>query len=25
MIWHGIFVERRITPEIPATVYPVAL
>jgi asparagine synthase (glutamine-hydrolysing) len=25
MIWHGIFVERRITPEIPATVYPVSL
>ena len=24
-IWHAIFVERRITPEIPATVYPVAL
>jgi asparagine synthase (glutamine-hydrolysing) len=25
MVWHGIFVERRITPEIPATVYPVSL
>jgi asparagine synthase (glutamine-hydrolysing) len=25
MIWHGIFVEERITPEIPATVYPVSL
>jgi asparagine synthase (glutamine-hydrolysing) len=25
MIWHGIFVERSITPEIPATVYPVSL
>ena len=25
MIWHGVFVERRITPEIPATVYPVSL
>ena len=25
LIWHGIFVERRITPEIPATVYPVSL
>ncbi len=25
MIWHGIFVERRITPDIPATVYPVSL
>jgi asparagine synthase (glutamine-hydrolysing) len=23
MIWHGIFVEERIKPEIPATVYPV--
>ena len=22
MIWHGIFVERRITPEIPATGLP---
>ncbi|HEV7656897.1 MAG TPA: asparagine synthase (glutamine-hydrolyzing) [Mycobacteriales bacterium] len=25
MIWHGIFVERRIAPEVPATVYPVSL
>jgi asparagine synthase (glutamine-hydrolysing) len=25
MIWHGIFVEERISPEIPATVYPVRL
>ncbi|HST67179.1 MAG TPA: asparagine synthase (glutamine-hydrolyzing), partial [Mycobacteriales bacterium] len=25
MLWHGIFVERRIAPEIPATVYPVSL
>lgn len=25
MVWHGIFVEGRITPEIPATVYPVRL
>ena len=25
MIWHGIFVEERIKPEIPATVYPVSL
>jgi asparagine synthase (glutamine-hydrolysing) len=25
MLWHGIFVEERITPEIPATVYPVSL
>jgi asparagine synthase (glutamine-hydrolysing) len=25
MIWHGIFVEDRIKPEIPATVYPVRL
>src|SRR4051812_12876662 len=25
MIWHGIFVERRITPAVPATVYPVSL
>jgi asparagine synthase (glutamine-hydrolysing) len=25
MIWHGIFVEDRIRPEIPATVYPVSL
>ncbi|CAN5384745.1 asparagine synthase (glutamine-hydrolyzing) [soil metagenome] len=25
MLWHGIFVEHRITPEIPETVYPVAI
>ncbi|MGY2067963.1 asparagine synthase (glutamine-hydrolyzing) [Blastococcus sp. SYSU DS0619] len=25
MVWHGIFVEERITPEVPATVYPVRL
>ncbi|MCV2491316.1 asparagine synthase (glutamine-hydrolyzing) [Geodermatophilus sp. YIM 151500] len=25
MVWHGIFVEGRITPEVPATVYPVRL
>jgi asparagine synthase (glutamine-hydrolysing) len=25
MLWHGIFVERRISPDIPATVYPVSL
>ena len=25
MVWHGVFVERRIVPEIPATVYPVSL
>ena len=25
MIWHGIFVEARITPEIPEPVYPVRL
>jgi asparagine synthase (glutamine-hydrolysing) len=25
MIWHGIFIERRITPDVPATVYPVSL
>ncbi len=25
MVWHGIFVEERIRPEIPATVYPVRL
>ncbi|HZB48741.1 MAG TPA: asparagine synthase C-terminal domain-containing protein, partial [Mycobacteriales bacterium] len=25
MLWHGIFVEERIRPEIPATVYPVSL
>jgi asparagine synthase (glutamine-hydrolysing) len=25
LIWHGIFVEGRITPEIPEPVYPVRL
>ncbi|MDQ2838730.1 MAG: asparagine synthase (glutamine-hydrolyzing) [Actinomycetota bacterium] len=25
MLWHGIFVEGRITPEIPQPVYPVAI
>ncbi|HSY15076.1 MAG TPA: asparagine synthase (glutamine-hydrolyzing) [Jatrophihabitantaceae bacterium] len=25
MIWHGIFVEERIQPEIPEPVYPVRL
>jgi asparagine synthase (glutamine-hydrolysing) len=25
MIWHGIFVEERIKPDIPETVYPVRL
>ncbi|MCF6746367.1 asparagine synthase (glutamine-hydrolyzing) [Blastococcus sp. KM273128] len=25
MVWHGIFVEQRIAPEIPETVYPVRL
>jgi asparagine synthase (glutamine-hydrolysing) len=25
MLWHGIFVERRIAPEVPAPVYPVSL
>ena len=25
MVWHGIFVEERIKPEIPETVYPVTL
>jgi asparagine synthase (glutamine-hydrolysing) len=25
MVWHGIFVEERIHPEIPETVYPVRL
>jgi asparagine synthase (glutamine-hydrolysing) len=25
MIWHGIFVEQRITPQIPEPVYPVRL
>ncbi|MPQ97648.1 asparagine synthase (glutamine-hydrolyzing) [Modestobacter sp. I12A-02628] len=25
MLWHGVFVEERIRPQIPATVYPVRL
>jgi asparagine synthase (glutamine-hydrolysing) len=25
LTWHGIFVEQRITPEIPEPVYPVRL
>jgi asparagine synthase (glutamine-hydrolysing) len=25
MLWHGIFVEHRITPDIPEPVYPVKL
>jgi asparagine synthase (glutamine-hydrolysing) len=25
MIWHGIFVEERISPDVPETVYPVRL
>ena len=25
MVWHGIFVEERVKPEIPETVYPVKL
>jgi asparagine synthase (glutamine-hydrolysing) len=25
MIWHGIFVEERIHPEVPEPVYPVRL
>ena len=25
MVWHGIFVEERITPAVPETVYPVRL
>jgi asparagine synthase (glutamine-hydrolysing) len=25
LIWHGVFVEGRIRPEIPQTVYPVRL
>jgi asparagine synthase (glutamine-hydrolysing) len=25
MIWHGIFVERRIRPDVPEPVYPVRL
>ncbi len=25
LIWHGIFVEQRIRPEIPEPVYPVRI
>jgi asparagine synthase (glutamine-hydrolysing) len=25
MVWHGVFVEERIRPEVPETVYPVRL
>jgi asparagine synthase (glutamine-hydrolysing) len=25
LIWHGIFVEQRIKPEVPEPVYPVRL
>ncbi|WP_028928537.1 asparagine synthase (glutamine-hydrolyzing) [Pseudonocardia asaccharolytica] len=25
LLWHGIFVEQRIRPEIPAPIYPVKL
>jgi asparagine synthase (glutamine-hydrolysing) len=25
MIWHGIFVEQRISPEVPEPQYPVML
>ena len=25
LIWHGIFVEGRIRPEVPEPVYPVRL
>ncbi len=25
LLWHGIFVEQRITPEIPEPVYPICL
>ncbi len=25
LLWHGIFVEQRITPEIPEPAYPVRL
>jgi asparagine synthase (glutamine-hydrolysing) len=25
MVWHGIFVEQRIHPEVPEPVYPVRL
>ena len=25
LIWHGIFVEQRIRPEVPEPAYPVML
>ena len=25
LLWHGIFVEQRIKPEIPEPAYPVRL
>ena len=25
MLWHGIFVERRLRPEVPEPQYPVKL
>jgi asparagine synthase (glutamine-hydrolysing) len=25
LLWHGIFVEDRIHPEVPETVYPVRI
>ncbi len=25
LVWHGIFVEQRIRPEIPEPTYPVRL
>ena len=25
LLWHGIFIEQRIRPDVPATVYPVSL
>jgi asparagine synthase (glutamine-hydrolysing) len=25
LVWHGIFVEQRIRPEVPEPVYPVRL
>ena len=25
LLWHGIFLEQRITPEIPEPAYPVRL
>jgi len=25
LLWHGIFVEERIRPEVPEPVYPVML